>query len=150
MIYRPITTASLLFNHALAGAAGGAFWYHLVNLLLHALNVWLVWKLAARLLSSRAAWFAAALFAVHPIATEAVDNVVGRADLLAALAVLAGLLIYGRATAQSGARRWLALFAVAAAGAFSKENAVMLAALMLLSDLAFGVPGGIRARQRCV
>jgi tetratricopeptide (TPR) repeat protein len=119
-----------------------------VNLLLHALNVWLVWKLAARLLSSRAAWFAAALFAVHPIATEAVDNVVGRADLLAALAVLAGLLIYGRATAQSGARRWLALFAVAAAGAFSKENAVMLAALMLLSDLAFGVPGGIRARQR--
>jgi len=82
----------------------GAFWYHLVNLLLHALNVWLVWKLAARLLSSRAAWFAAALFAVHPIATEAVDNVVGRADLLAAMAVLAGLLIYGRATAQSGAR----------------------------------------------
>src|ERR1039458_2179411 len=79
LIYRPITTASLLFNHALAGAAGGAFWYHLVNLLLHALNVWLVWKLAARLLSSRAAWFAAALFAVHPIATEAVDNVVGRA-----------------------------------------------------------------------
>jgi len=64
------------------------------------------------------------------------------------MAVLAGLLIYGRATAQSGARRWLALFAVAAAGAFSKENAVMLAALMLLSDLAFGVPGGIRARQR--
>ena len=148
LIYRPITTASLLFNHALAGAAGGAFWYHLVNLLLHALNVWLVWKLATRLLSSRAAWFAAALFAVHPIATEAVDNVVGRADLLAAMAVLAGLLIYGRATAQSGARRWLALFAVAAAGAFSKENAVMLAALMLLSDLAFGVPGGIRARQR--
>jgi tetratricopeptide (TPR) repeat protein len=148
LIYRPITTASLLFNHALAGAAGGAFWYHLVNLLLHALNVWLVWKLASRLLSARAAWCAAALFAVHPIATEAVDNVVGRADLLAAMAVLAGLLIYGRATAQSGPRRWLALFAVATVGAFSKENAVMLAALMLLSDLAFGVPGGIRTRQR--
>jgi len=85
---------------------------------------------------------------VHPIATEAVDNVVGRADLLAAMAVLAGLLIYGSATAKSGQRRWLALFAVAAAGAFSKENAVMLAALMLLSDSAFGVPGGISTRQR--
>jgi tetratricopeptide (TPR) repeat protein len=148
LIYRPITTASLLFNHALAGAAGDAFWYHLVNLLLHALNVWLVWQLATRLLSQRAAWCAAALFAVHPIATEAVDNVVGRADLLAAMAVLAGLLIYGRATAQSGPRRWLALFAVAAVGAFSKENAVVLAGLMLLSDLAFGAPGGIRMRQR--
>src|ERR1017187_2317587 len=148
LIYRPITTASLLLNHAIAGAAGGAFWYHLVNLLLHALNVWLVWKLAIRLLSRPAAWCAAALWAVHPIATEAVDNVVGRADLLAAMAVLAGLLIYGRATAQSGWRRWLALFAVAAAGAFSKENAVALIGLMLLSDLAFGVPGGIRTRQR--
>ena len=148
LIYRPITSASLLLNHAMAGAAGGAFWYHLVNLLLHAVNVWLVWKLAARLLSRPAAWCAAALWAVHPIATEAVDNVVGRADLLAATAVLAGLLIYGSATTKSGARRWLALFAVAAAGAFSKENAVVLAALMLLSDLAFGVPGGIRTRQR--
>ncbi|MGA2038087.1 MAG: glycosyltransferase family 39 protein [Bryobacteraceae bacterium] len=148
LIYRPVTSASLLFNHALAGAAGGAFWYHAVNLLLHAFNVWLVWKLATRLLSPRAAWCAAALFAVHPIATEAVDNVVGRADLLAAMAVLAGLLIYGRATAQSGPRRWLGLFAVATVGVFSKENAAVLAALMLLSDLAFGVPGGLRARQR--
>jgi tetratricopeptide (TPR) repeat protein len=148
LIYRPVTTASLLFNHVLASAAGGAFWYHLVNLLLHALNVWLVWKLALRLLSGRAAWCAAALFAVHPIATEAVDNVVGRADLLAAMAVLAGRLIYGCATAESGLRRWLALFAMAAVGAFSKENAVVLAGLMLLSDLAFGVPGGIRTRQR--
>lgn len=148
LIYRPITSASLLLNHAIAGVAGGPFWYHLVNLLLHMLNVWLVWRLASRLLSGPAAWCAAALWAVHPIATEAVDNVVGRADLLAAMAVLAGLLIYGSATAKSGQRRWLALFAVAAAGAFSKENAVMLAALMLLSDSAFGVPGGISTRQR--
>ena len=147
-IYRPITTASLLLNQTLAGAAGGLFWYHLVNLLLHALNVWLMWKLATHLLNRRAAWCAAALWAVHPIATEAVDNVVGRADLLAAMAVLAGLLIYSRANAQSGPLRWLALFSVAAAGAFSKENAVVLVGLMLLSDFAFGVPGGIRIRQR--
>jgi len=145
LIYRPITTLSLLLNHAVAG---GPFGYHLVNLLLHAANVWLVWKLAARLLQPRAAWCAAALWAVHPIATEAVDNVVGRADLLAAMAVLAGLLIYGGATRQSGPRRWLALFAVAAAGAFSKESAVVLAGLMLLSDMAFGVPGGIGRRRR--
>ena len=148
LIYRPVTTASLLLNHAIAVAAGGAFWYHPVNLLLHAANVWLIWKLASRLLGRWAAWCAAALWAVHPITTEAVDNVVGRADLLAAMAVLAGLLIYGQATAASGPRRWLALFAVATVGAFSKENAAMLAFLMLLSDLAFGVPGGITIRQR--
>jgi tetratricopeptide (TPR) repeat protein len=145
LIYRPITTLSLLLNHAVAG---GPFGYHMVNLLLHAANVWLVWKLAARLLQPRAAWCAAALWAVHPILTEAVDNVVGRADLLSAMSVLAGLLIYGGATRQSGPRRWLALFAVAAVGAFSKENAVVLAGLMLLSDMAFGVPGGIGRHRR--
>jgi len=148
LIYRPLTTASLLLNHALAGAAGGAFWYHLVNLLLHALNAWLVLGLASHLLSRRAAWCAAALWAVHPIATEAVDNVVGRADLMAAMAVLAALLIYFGAKAESGRARWLALFAVATAGAFSKENAVVLVGLMLLSDWAFGAPGGIGRRQR--
>lgn len=148
LIYRPVTSASLLLNHALAGTGGGAFWYHLVNLLLHALNAWLVWKLASRMLNRQAAWCAAALWVVHPIATEAVDNVVGRADLLAAMAVLAGLSIYSRATVDSGPRRWLALFAVAGVGVFSKENAVVLLGLMLLSDLAFGVPGGIRTRQR--
>jgi len=147
-IYRPVTTASLLLNHALAGTAGGEFWYHLVNLLLHAGNVWLVWKLASLLLSRRAAWCAAALWAVHPIATEAVDNVVGRADLLAALAVLGSLLIYRRATAGSGWRRWVALFALATAGVFSKENAAVLVGLMLLTDLVFSAPGGIGARQR--
>ena len=148
LIYRPVTTVSLFLNHAVASAAGGAFWYHLVNLLLHAANVWLLWKLASRLLGGWPAWCAAALWAVHPINTEAVDNVVGRADLLAAMAVLAGLLIYGGATAQSGPRRWLALFAVGTAGVFCKENAVMLVSLMLLSDLAFGAPGGIAIRQR--
>jgi hypothetical protein len=148
LIYRPLTTLSLQLNHSLAAEAGGAFWYHLVNLLLHACNAWLVMLLVARMLSRPAAWCAAALWAVHPIATEAVDNVVGRADLMAAMAVLAGLLIYGRATMESGGRRWLALFAVAAAGAFSKENAVLLAGLMLLSDWAFGPPGRILTSQR--
>jgi len=148
LIYRPIMTASLLVNHVLADMAGGAFWYHLVNLTLHAFNAWLLLELASRLLGRRAGWCAAALWAVHPIATEAVDNIVGRADLLAAMAVLGGLLIYSQASPESGPRRWLALFAVALAGAFSKENATVLPALMFLSDLAFSPPDGIRTRQR--
>jgi hypothetical protein len=38
----------------------------------------------------------AALWALHPILTESVTNVAGRADLLAAFGVLAGLLCYLR------------------------------------------------------
>ena len=62
-----------------------------LNFLLHVANVWLVFGLAM-LLFRRAgpAFFAAAIWAVHPAGTEAVSNVAGRADLLGALAVLGG------------------------------------------------------------
>ncbi|PIO61652.1 tetratricopeptide repeat protein [Teladorsagia circumcincta] len=42
----------------------------------------------------RSALFATLLFTVHPIHCEAVAGVVGRADVLAAIAVLAGILLY--------------------------------------------------------
>jgi tetratricopeptide (TPR) repeat protein len=138
-LYRPVTTLSLLFNYAVLGNGQSATGYHMVNFLLHAGNVWLVYALARRVLQdARAAFLAAALWAVHPIATEAVTNIAGRADLLAAMAVLAGLLLYAslddrqgwRARASAGA-----LFVVATAGVFSKENAAVLLAIMVLWDL---------------
>lgn len=87
------------------------------------------------------AFFAAALWAVHPIGTESVTNIAGRADLLAAMAVLGGLLIYVRGAALPGlpaARAAAALFVAATVGVFSKENAAVLPGLMLLWDIAFG------------
>jgi hypothetical protein len=96
------------------------------------------------------AFFAAAIWAVHPVLTESVANVAGRADLLAAMAVLGGLLLYIRILATPTDRwRWavVGLFAVALAGMFSKESAAVLAGLMLLWDLAGGPGwrgGGVR------
>ncbi|HEY1341791.1 MAG TPA: hypothetical protein VGF59_29970, partial [Bryobacteraceae bacterium] len=78
----------------------------------------------------------AALWGVHPVLTESVTNVVGRADLLATFGVLAGLLCYIR---SASARIWLLpLSAAAAIGIFSKESAVVLLAAMVLYDVAFG------------
>ena len=107
-----------------------------VNFLLHAINVWLLYELAlAMFRRASPAFFAAALWAVHPIGTEAVTSIVGRADLLAAMSVLGGLLLYIRHR-----NRWApaALFAIACAGVFAKENAAVLLGLMLLWDLSFG------------
>ena len=119
-LYRPVTTLSLLFNYAVLGNGPNAAGYHAVNFLLHAMNVWLLYELAL-ILFRRAgpAFFAAALWAVHPIGTEAVTSIVGRADLLAAMSVLGGLLLYVK-----GQRPWkpIALFAIATAGVFAKEN----------------------------
>jgi len=135
-LYRPVTTLSLLFNYAALGNGPNPAGYHVVNFLLHAVNVWLVYELAL-LVFGRAgpAFFAAALWAVHPIGAEAVTSIVGRADLLAAMSVLGGLLLYIRRRS-----RWatLGLFAIATAGVFAKENAAVLLGLMLLWDLSFG------------
>ena len=135
-LYRPVTTLSLLFNYSVLGNGPNGTGYHVVNFLLHAINVWLVFELAL-LLFGRAgpAFFAAALWAVHPIGTEAVTSIVGRADLLAAMSVLGGLLLYVR---NQG--RWApaALFAIACTGVFAKENAAVLLGLMLLWDVSFG------------
>lgn len=148
-LYRPFTTLSFLFNYAVLGNADSAAGYHVVNVLLHLANVLLVFQLALRVLRERmTAFFAAALWAVHPVLTESVANVAGRADLLATMAVLGGLLLYHRAL--TGVRwRWAVagLFAAAVFGMFSKESAAVLLGLMLLWDLACGTGwrgGGVR------
>jgi protein O-mannosyl-transferase len=141
-LYRPVTLGSFLFNYAVLGNGASPTGYHITNLLLHMLNVCLLFELALLVLHKRgAALLAAALWAAHPVQTEAVANIAGRADLLSAAAVLGGLLIYIRSLDLAGRRKqaWVAgLFVVALAGVFSKENAAVLAGLMVLWDVAFG------------
>jgi len=70
---------------------------HLLNILLHLVNVLLVWRLACRfgaLVGVPSHWLsfvAALLFAVHPINTEAVNWILSRTDLLAGTFVLCSL-----------------------------------------------------------
>lgn len=143
-LYRPVTTLTFLLQRLLPGVAGGVAGYHAVNLLLHALNAWLVFSLLARLGARRhVAWLAAAIFAVHPIHVEAVTNIVGRADLLATAAVLGGLVCYVRAGgAKQGARAgWLGAAGFCAwVGVWAKETAVMIFPLALLYDLIWRGP----------
>jgi tetratricopeptide (TPR) repeat protein len=79
------------------------------------------------------------------VVTESVANIVGRADLLAGMAVLGGLLYYIRFRSYGGLRA-VGLFAIACAGVFSKESAAVLVGLMLLWDLSFQGPAGMRRR----
>ncbi|MGD0947925.1 MAG: tetratricopeptide repeat protein [Candidatus Binatia bacterium] len=90
-IYRPVAVLSYALNHHLTPSDPFAF--HAVNLALHAAVTVLVFLLARALFASaRIAVIGAALFAVHPVHTEAVTNLVGRAELLAALFGLLSLL----------------------------------------------------------
>ncbi len=136
-LFRPVTTLSYLFNYAILGNGEHPAGYHWVNFLLHAGNVLLVYALGLRLASKRSAAWTAALWAVHPVLTESVTNMVGRADLLAGMAVLGGLLLYLKSTEHAGWQRWAYLGGLSAAtalGVFSKESAVMVLPVIVLYE----------------
>ncbi len=139
--YRPLTTFSYLVNYAVLGNGPRPAGYHWVNLALHEVNVALVYALGVLVLGETApAWALAAIWGLHPLLTEAVTSIVGRADLLAAFGVLAGLLCHMKGANAAGRRRvaWLAgLAAAQAVGLFSKENAAVLPGIMLLYDLTW-------------
>ena len=140
-LYRPLTTLSYFFNYAVLGNATSAAGYHAINLLLHGANALLVYALAVGI-SRRTlpAFLVAALWAVHPLSTEAVTNIVGRADVLSTFGVLLGLVAWTRidvrgASAVSGGP-WLPIaMAGSAIAVFSKESGVALLALVVLYDL---------------
>jgi tetratricopeptide (TPR) repeat protein len=142
-LYRPVTTTSYLVNYAVLGNGPAPLGYHVINFLLHAFDAWLVYALVRRVTESAAtAISAAALFATHPIATEAVTNVVGRADLFAAACVLGGLVLHIESRRRPNPWPWrLGLWATAFVGVFAKEAAVVVVPAVVLYDLWFPAAG---------
>lgn len=132
-IWRPLRDISYTLDYAFWGLR--PFGYHLTNLLLHILNAVLLYLLAARLLSSKvAAFFAAAFFAVHPAASEAVIWIKGRDDLLAMSFFLGALLVL---SGEQGRRIWrnAAVLLLLLASLLAKEAAIGLLPTALLACL---------------
>ena len=127
--YWPVVYTSFYLEYRLWG-----LWpvgYHAVNLLLHAANTLLAWRLLARL-AVPGAWLAAAAFAVHPVHAESVAWVIERKDLLSGLFYLAAALTWTRFAAAPGAGRYALALGLFAAAMLSKSVAVTLPAALLL------------------
>jgi tetratricopeptide (TPR) repeat protein len=138
-IFRPLTIASYALNRALSGS--GPMGFHIVNVLLHACVTALAWSVLRRAGTHYGtALLGALIFAVLPIHTEAVANVAGRAELLAALFVLAAWLAHRRSNeAGASARRWrLAAAGLYFAAILSKESAVLAPVLFFADDALRG------------
>ena len=137
---RPLLKLSYTLNWL---ADPGPIGFHAVNVLLHLLNVALVWRLTAHLPApagwengperTRARILATLLFCLHPIQTESVTYVSGRSMSLMAAFGLAAMLCWLEAPARAWPRLWrgLALMLFAAAVA-SKEVALALPLALLL------------------
>lgn len=129
-LFRPLTTLTFALNHAIGGIAPAG--YHLVNVGLHAGVSLLCWQVP-RLwgFGMATAWLTAALFAVHPLHTEAVNVAVGRGELLAALFLLAAFW----AARGSGVARGAVTVACFVLALLSKEHAIIFLAILPLWDL---------------
>ncbi len=139
-LYRPLTVWSFRANTVLAGGDAPNPWaFRLVNIALHALTsagvVILAYRLTGR---AAAAWIAGALFAAHPLHTEAVVTAYGRSDLLVGLFGVWLLVRHVRGPDGSG-RRSLRFHLVSSsmllAAIMSKEHAVFLWPVILLIDV---------------
>ncbi len=92
-IFRPLRTVSFALEYKLWGL--NPFGFHLTNIILHLLNVLIVYFLISRLTSNRNLGFISALiFSLHPVQSEAVAWIKGRADLLFTLFFLLGFLTF--------------------------------------------------------
>jgi tetratricopeptide (TPR) repeat protein len=101
--YFPLVYTSFRFEHALWGFNPAG--YHLLNILLHASNALLVWRVLGRL-KLPGAWLAAALFALHPVQVETVAWVTERKNVLSLLFFLLALLGWVGFTREPPAHRW--------------------------------------------
>ncbi|KAA3676926.1 uncharacterized protein DEA37_0011545 [Paragonimus westermani] len=90
--YRPITVLTFRVNYLLHEL--NPVGYHVLNVILHALVAVLLFRLSKERLTLTGAFITSLYFAVHPIHTEAVTGVVGRAELLSATISLSILLYY--------------------------------------------------------
>ena len=132
-LYRPLATLSFLFDYTVLGHGADPYGYHWLNFILHATNIVLVYLLGMAIFErTRLAVLLSALWGLHPLLTESVTNLVGRADMLAAFGVIAALLCHRKALETGGARKagWLAAIGLATAiGMFSKESAIAVVAV---------------------
>jgi len=119
-MYRPLVVAGFALDRLTATA----MWFHFVNLLWHAGATVAVAALARRWAGETAALVAGLVFAIHPVHVEAVANVVGRAELMAACFSL--LAVY--AALERDSVGWTA--AALSLGLLSKENAAVVPGLI--------------------
>lgn len=140
-LYRPFTSLTYLYNYSVRGDGANAEGYHRFNFALHAVNILLVYALGLVLFESIPPALAlAALWGVHPVLTEGVTNLVGRADMLAAFGALAAVVAYHHSLRTTGLARPGLIAIVAAAtlvGSFSKESGVVALAAVMLYDVLF-------------
>lgn len=134
--YRPLQETSYLFDYSLWGFNQRG--YHRTNVLLHICTALaLFWFVAVVFRDHLIAALTSILFLVHPIHTEAVCYLSGRGDLLSLVFMLLSLVWYIKYVDTKQGILLIACVVSFGASLFSKENSIILPALLLLYHYTF-------------
>jgi predicted negative regulator of RcsB-dependent stress response len=148
---RPLLMFTFWINHTLSGMQ--TFSYHFLNLMLHtaagAFAFLIVRKLLQRV--GESGWkrdglaaFAAGLFLLHPLQTESVAYIASRSETLSVMCFYAAFAVFlYRRREAIGWLESLAVLALFAAAASTKEHTAVLPALLLLTDLFWSSLRGV-------
>lgn len=152
---RPVVNVSYAIDRALWGFS--SFGFHLTNAILHVIVIGLFYGWCTRVLADVRqdpgavewpAFLAAATFAVHPLMGAATMYVSARAELLAALGVLAALTYARRAIVGKDGWSWLIAAAFGLLAVASSASAAALPLLVLAYDAWVLRAEGWRQRMR--
>ncbi|CAH1403315.1 unnamed protein product, partial [Nezara viridula] len=142
--YRPLTVLSFRFHVWWNKGKLDPFHFHLLNLLLHGVATSLSYPVFGKLFNIENLWLSKAfvatlLFAVHPIHTETVAGVVGRADLLCTIFSFLSFLVYCNSLKSDGPIKTIAIMtfsgALAGVGMLCKEQGITIIGVCCVYDL---------------
>lgn len=127
--YYPLVHTVFWIEHRLWG--NSALGYHLVNILLHAAGAFVLFRILIRL-KIPGAWFAAALFALHPVQVETVAWISELKNTLSGLFFFSSILAYLNFDETRGRRSYLASLVLFLFGLMCKTVIAPLPAVMLV------------------
>jgi tetratricopeptide (TPR) repeat protein len=132
--WHPVTWISHALDCQLFGLNPAG--HHFTNILLHALNVLLLFALLAQATGKVArSFWVAALFALHPLNVECVAWIAERKSLLSMLLFLLALAAYGWYARSPGVRRYLVMAALFVLALAAKPMVVTFPFALLLLDV---------------
>ncbi|MBZ5554128.1 MAG: tetratricopeptide repeat protein [Acidobacteriia bacterium] len=137
-LYRPLTALTLAINYWISGPQPDSF--HLFNRLLHVLTSLGIFWVVRRLMPQRpaVAFLTGLLFAVHPVQTEAITYISGRADALAMLLFVFAWLVFIRMRATPYRLRLYVISVILYFLALlSKESAITWLGIVLLTQWVY-------------
>lgn len=131
--WHPLTWISHAMDCQLFGLNAGG--HHLTSVLLHVLNVVLLFLLLNKVTAARGrSLLVAALFALHPLNVESVAWIAERKNLLCTLFFLLALAAYGWYAQKPGIKRYLAVAALFVLGLASKPMVITFPCVLLVLD----------------